>query len=95
MSSLGALACDFCRRDNLTAVYKPDGTTRGLTVYLCHHCGLVQSAPRIARTAQRHDAAVSGGADWGNVRYGKGFRTQIALDAALVQRAATVRSSSA
>jgi SAM-dependent methyltransferase len=24
---------------------------------------------------------VSGGADWGNVRYGKGFRTQIALDA--------------
>ncbi len=26
-------------------------------------------------------AAVSGGADWGNVRYGKGFRTQIAVDA--------------
>jgi len=78
--SQAALACDFCRRENLTAVYKPDGTTRGLTVNLCHHCGLVQSAPRIARTAQRHDAAVSGGADWGNVRYGKGFRTQIALD---------------
>jgi SAM-dependent methyltransferase len=77
----GALACDFCRRESLTAVYKPDGTTRGLTVYLCNHCGLVQSAPRIARTAERHSAAVSGGADWGNVRYGKGFRTQIALEA--------------
>ena len=25
--------------------------------------------------------AVSGGADWGNVRYGKGFRTSQALDA--------------
>lgn len=76
-----ALACDFCRREALTAVYKPDGSTRGLTVYLCGHCGLVQSAPRIARTADRHAAAVSGGADWGNVRYGKGFRTDVALDA--------------
>jgi len=26
-------------------------------------------------------AAVSSGADWGNVRYGKGFRTQVSLDA--------------
>ena len=76
-----SLHCDFCRRENLTAVYKPDGSTRGLTVYLCNHCGLVQSAPRIARTKERHGAAVSGGADWGNVRYGKGFRTQLALDA--------------
>ncbi len=42
---------------------------------------VVQSAPRIARTVERHGAAVSGGADWGNVRYGKGFRTQHALDA--------------
>ena len=41
----------------------------------------MQSAPRIDRTAKRHDAAVSGGADWGNVRYGKGFRTQAAMDA--------------
>ena len=75
------LACDFCRKAGLAAVYKPDGSTRGLTVYLCQHCGLVQSAPRIARTVERHDAAVSGGADWGNVRYGKSFRTEIALEA--------------
>src|ERR1700754_3298801 len=78
---MSSLHCDFCRRESLTAVYKPDGTTRGLTVYLCGHCGLVQSAPRIARTKERHAAAVSGGADWGNVRYGKGFRTDIALEA--------------
>jgi SAM-dependent methyltransferase len=76
-----SLTCDFCRREALNPAYKPEGGTRGLTVYLCDHCGLVQSAPRIARTRDRHAAAVSGGADWGNVRYGKGFRTDIALDA--------------
>jgi SAM-dependent methyltransferase len=81
MSPAVDLKCDFCRKGALTAVYKPEGTTRGLTVYLCGHCGLVQSLPRVARTADRHAAAVSGGADWGNVRYGKGFRTDVALEA--------------
>ncbi|MES2473526.1 MAG: class I SAM-dependent methyltransferase [Pseudomonadota bacterium] len=75
------ICCDFCRSDSLAFAYAPDGSTRGLKVYVCQHCGLVQSAPRIARTKERHAAAVSGGADWGNVRYGKGFRTQQALDA--------------
>src|ERR1700761_1048386 len=75
------LACDFCSNDKLIPGHKPDGGTRGLTVYVCTHCGLVQSYPRIARTLDRHAAAVSGGADWGNVRYGKGFRTRQALDA--------------
>ena len=73
--------CDFCGRDSLKFAYQPEGSTRGLKVYLCGHCGLVQSAPRIDRTEKRHVAAVSGGADWGNVRYGKGFRTQAAMDA--------------
>jgi 2-polyprenyl-3-methyl-5-hydroxy-6-metoxy-1,4-benzoquinol methylase len=36
--------------------------------------------PRIDR-APRAGQAVSGGADWGNVRYGKAFRTQAALKA--------------
>jgi SAM-dependent methyltransferase len=75
------LVCDFCGKDSLAFAYQPEGSTRGLKVYLCHHCGLVQSTPRIDRTEKRHDAAVSGGADWGNVRYGKGFRTQAAMDA--------------
>ena len=74
-------ACDFCGKDSLQFAYQPDGSTRGLKVYLCRHCGLVQSAPRIDRTEKRHVAAVSGGADWGNVRYGKGFRTQAAMEA--------------
>ena len=73
-------ACDLCRRRALEAIYRPESSTRGLTVYLCHHCGLLQSVPRIDR-APRKVAAVSSGADWGNVRYGKGFRTNAAMTA--------------
>jgi 2-polyprenyl-3-methyl-5-hydroxy-6-metoxy-1,4-benzoquinol methylase len=79
-SETQTLCCDFCRQQ-LQPRYRPDRTSRGLTVYVCQHCGLVQSGPRIARTKDRHAASVSGGADWGNVRYGKGFRTHAALDA--------------
>jgi SAM-dependent methyltransferase len=72
--------CELCRQETLDCVYQPDRSSRGLKVYLCRHCGLVQSLPRISRAA-RAPAAVSSGADWGNVRYGKGFRTKAALDA--------------
>jgi 2-polyprenyl-3-methyl-5-hydroxy-6-metoxy-1,4-benzoquinol methylase len=72
--------CELCRREDLEAIYEPERSTRGLKVYLCRHCGLLQSLPRIDRAA-RAPAAVSGGADWGNVRYGKGFRTAAALSA--------------
>ncbi len=75
------MACDLCGGEHLSFLYLPEGGTRGLKVYLCRHCGLVQSLPRIDRTEARHAAAVSGGADWGNVRYGKGFRTKEALNA--------------
>lgn len=72
--------CELCRRSALEQVYKPDGTSRGLAIHLCTHCGLVQSFPRIDR-APRASAQISSGADWGNVRYGKGFRTEVALAA--------------
>ncbi len=73
-------SCELCGRDGLILAYAPDHSTRGIRVYLCPACGLVQSLPRIDR-APRAPAAVSCGADWGNVRYGKGFRTAIALEA--------------
>jgi SAM-dependent methyltransferase len=73
-------ACELCGSNLLEPVYNPERSTRGLTVYLCRHCGLVQSLPRIAR-AERASPAVSSGADWGNIRYGKGFRTAQALAA--------------
>jgi 2-polyprenyl-3-methyl-5-hydroxy-6-metoxy-1,4-benzoquinol methylase len=74
--------CELCGRDALKSVYTPERSTRGITVHICEHCGLVQSLPRADRAA-RSAPSVSGGADWGNVRYGKGFRTKIALDAVL------------
>jgi SAM-dependent methyltransferase len=72
--------CELCQRAALEPLYKPERSTRGLTIHLCGVCGLIQSLPRIDR-ATRAPAAVSSGADWGNVRYGKGFRTQIAVEA--------------
>ena len=72
--------CELCHRAALSQVYEPTPSPRGLKIHLCHHCGLVQSLPRIDR-APRKSAAVSGGADWGNVRYGKAFRTKAAMNA--------------
>jgi SAM-dependent methyltransferase len=72
--------CNLCDHETLEPAYTPENSGRGITVYLCRHCGLVQSLPRADR-APRRAAAVSSGADWGNVRYGKGFRTKQAMDA--------------
>jgi SAM-dependent methyltransferase len=74
-------SCDLCGHNDLAFGYAAERSPRGLKVYLCRHCGLVQSLPRIARTGQRDAMAVSSGADWGNVRYGKGFRTSQAMEA--------------
>lgn len=70
--------CDLCGNAALEQVYAPQGSVRGLTVWLCSHCGLVQSLPRIDH-APRRQASVSADADWGNVRYGKGFRAEANL----------------
>lgn len=75
---MSAATCDLCGSDRLALVYDP-GSARGLTVYLCERCGLVQSLPRIDAVPVRR-VAVSSGVDWGNLRYGKGLRTQAALD---------------
>lgn len=77
--------CPQCGSGALRPQYKPRGTARGLTVHICGGCGLVQSLPRDARPPKRA-ARVSGGADWGNIRYGKAFRiadTMAALSDAL------------
>ncbi len=71
--------CGLCASRQLEPAYQPERSRRGLRVHLCPSCGLVQSLPRKDR-APRQGAAVSSGADWGNVRYGKGFRTKALLD---------------
>lgn len=72
--------CPLCGSADLSPVYRPRGTARDLTVHVCSGCGLVQSLPRRASVATK-PASVSGGADWGNVRYGKGFRLADTMDA--------------
>lgn len=71
-------SCDLCDNAALEQVYAPQNSARRLTVWLCSHCGLLQSLPRADR-AERRAAAVSAGADWGNLRYGKGFRAEANL----------------
>jgi SAM-dependent methyltransferase len=71
-------SCDLCDNTALEQVYAPQNSTRRLTVWLCSHCGLLQSLPRTDR-AERRPATVSVGADWGNLRYGKGFRAEANL----------------
>ncbi|MGF1626156.1 MAG: methyltransferase domain-containing protein [Alphaproteobacteria bacterium] len=66
--------CPLCGCADLRPAYRPRGTARDLTVHVCHGCGLVQSLPRQATAPKQ--PRVSGGADWGNVRYGKGFRLE-------------------
>ncbi len=71
--------CDLCDSTELENVYTPRGTKRGLSVYVCQFCGLVQSLPRIDHVEDRI-VSTSGDADWGNVRYGKGFRAELAVE---------------
>ncbi|WP_417789263.1 MULTISPECIES: class I SAM-dependent methyltransferase [Pseudomonadati] len=72
--------CDLCGSANLSVAYKVPTTKRGLTVYICEDCSLLQSLPRIDYVEKRDNATMLGGAGWGNIRYGKGFRTKHALD---------------
>jgi SAM-dependent methyltransferase len=81
--------CDLCGSARLIPAHEPEETARGLTVYVCEQCGLVQSLPRIDRVASR-SVRVSVGADWGNVRYGKALRLDVTL--ATLSRAFDLRS---
>ena len=71
--------CDLCGSNNNNLIYKPIGTKRGLQVFICEDCGLVQSFPKIDHVVERNVMA-SSAADWGNIRYGKQFRTKHDLD---------------
>ena len=70
--------CDLCASDRLELAYKPPTSMRGLAVFVCKKCGLVQSLPRIDHVSSRN-VAISGGANWGNIRYGKSFLTDRAI----------------
>lgn len=71
--------CDLCGSVALAHVYDVPGTARGLAVYICEPCGLVQSLPRIDHVP-RNAAFPDSGAGFGNIRYGKAFRTEFAIE---------------
>ena len=71
--------CNNCNSADSEIVYSAADSLRGLHVHLCNNCGLLQSFPRIDKVTDR-ERRVTSGAAWGNVRYGKGFRANFAID---------------
>jgi len=71
--------CDFCEKNDLELVYSPLTSERNSKIYVCSSCGLVQSLPRILNVAEKK-ISISSGANWGNLRYGKIFRTNICIE---------------
>jgi len=72
------MECDLCSGDKLEVRYKVPTTRRNLSIYVCKNCGLVQSFPKIDHVKD-NNIAISGDADWGNIRYGKGFVSKKAI----------------
>lgn len=64
-------SCGLCRNEDLDKVYQPQGSRRGIGVYLCRRCGLVQSLPRAGGDGLADN---TGEAGFGNLRTGKIMR---------------------
>jgi SAM-dependent methyltransferase len=64
--------CDFCHSGEFDDVHSPIGSLRQVKVAVCRHCGLAYS--RYADVPYSRDPRPSGDADWGNIRWAKGFR---------------------
>lgn len=62
--------CDFCLSAGLEHVYTPIRSARGMEVYLCGHCGLMQSFPTVAYPS-RPPGSMSADADRSSYRYTK------------------------
>lgn len=70
-------ACGLCGHQPLSTAYEVPGSARGLRVAVCPCCELMQSLPRHLKGDRKQ--RLSGGADWGNIRYGKQFALAPAL----------------
>ena len=91
MDSKKSINCDICNSRHLEHVYTPINSNRSLKVFICKNCGLVQSFPKKDHVRSRVMKA-SGDADWGNIRYGKGFRTKHNLN--MIDRVRKINSFS-
>ena len=62
--------CDFCASNSLAHVYSPIRSARGMEVYVCNECGLVQSFPTVPYQS-RPPGSMSADADRSSYRYTK------------------------
>ncbi len=72
------MICDFCQSPDWRIVYQVQDSPRLMEVGVCQRCGLVQSQPGLYNPKGR-TVSLSSGADWGNVRHGKGLRLKAAV----------------
>lgn len=63
------LLCDLCCNELTYCAYTVPGSERGAKVYICNHCGLVQTA--YEKYSHSRMPSISSGATWGNLRYSK------------------------
>jgi 2-polyprenyl-3-methyl-5-hydroxy-6-metoxy-1,4-benzoquinol methylase len=68
------IQCDFCENTNLKFCYQPQNSKRDTKVYVCLNCSLVQSTTSDSYKKKPREKSISSGADWGNIRHGKGIR---------------------
>lgn len=64
------LKCDFCCTHNLSFVYTPINSSRGMQVHVCNNCGLVQSISTSVYES-RPPGSMSADADRSSYRYTK------------------------
>lgn len=72
------ITCDFCN-GILISFYKVPDSGRGIIVYVCEECGLVQSISTKKNSLMKKEASISSGATWGNIRHSKGLRLKTAI----------------
>ena len=68
--SLIKRTCDFCQNNTLEHVYTPINSARGMEVFLCSRCGLLQSFPTVSYQSRPH-GSMSADADRSSYRYTK------------------------
>ena len=70
--------CDLCKSSDYRDVYAPVNTRRDARIAVCGACGLVFS--RYGDIPYSREPNPSGDADWGNIRWAKGFRLDALRD---------------
>jgi len=68
------MVCDFCSSKKLQKVYDVPESELKVSVFICNHCGLVQSLSQETKKKKERISSNSSGANWGNIRHGKELR---------------------